>query len=265
MKKLTFILTVLSALSLKAEAKKFYIRAGIGYAAPTAGQTRDVDGYPLNGTVFYNSRTSPESTIMHVHKASYGSGVKTNLAVGYFINDHIGVELNGIFGVASTKYVATAHYIAPNSPEIIVQYTQYAKLPIFLVPSLTLQTGDKIRLYMRAGIVLPVKSDMISEADNLTMGNYYPAGTQMSIKATVRTRFNLGLSASAGVNFKISKHVRFFTEANLTSLSLYLKDVSYGSTKLNYTKQANSAASEDGTYSYPFSTIGGSLGLEFNL
>lgn len=265
MKKLTFILTVLSALSLKAEARKLYIRAGVGYAAPTAGQTRDVDGYPLNGTTFIYTGSSTTSVIMNVNKASFASGVNANLAIGYSINDHIGVELSSLFGIASTKYTTYVHNIYSNAPEMITAYSQYAKLPIFLIPSLTLQTGNRIRLYMKAGVVLPIKTEMLAEEDAIPTGYYLYPGYLPSTKAVAHFRFNLGLAAATGISIKMNKHLRFFTEANLMSLSLYLKDVTSGSYKTEYKMKANSAASEDGTYSYPFSTIGGSLGLEFNL
>lgn len=259
MKKLTFILTVLSALSLKAEARKLYIRTGVGYAAPAAGQTRDVGILPLNGEL----TESPSGAIsMNLKKASFSSGLNVNAALGYSINNHIAVELSGFAIIVPTRYTGTLNTVdAINGFYSSMVVKKHAELPIFLIPSLVLQTGGKLNLYMRTGVVLPLKSDIKTET--VVVGSHNPAS-----RVTYHSKFNLGLAAAAGVNFNVQKRIKVFAEANLISLSLYVKDITTNSAEFKYAFKVNNNGGYNavqGTYSYPFSAIGISAGLQFAL
>jgi len=259
MRKLTFILTVLSALSLKAEARKLYIRTGVGYAAPTAGQTKDLGAFPLNGEL----TESPSGAIsMNLKKASFSSGLNVNAALGYSFNNHIAVELSGFAVILPVRYSGTVNtFNSFSNIYTSLNLKKHAESPVFLIPSLVLQTGGKFNLYMRTGIVLPLKSDIKSE-------NYVAGSNTANTRSTYHFKFNLGIAAATGVNFNIQKKIKVFAEANLISLSLYLKDVTTYNTEFKYAFKVNNSGGYNAvmsTYSYPFSAIGISAGLQFAL
>ncbi|MBN9483219.1 MAG: hypothetical protein BGO70_00630 [Bacteroidetes bacterium 43-93] len=263
MKKLTFILTVLSALSLKAEAQKGYVRIGGGYGAAAAGQSRDIDGTPLNGNASYNTKQG--FTDMDLKKASYGAGAFVNAALGSMINEHVGLELNASVGIGPAKYTTHLNYSdAANKYSYAMTTVQQAKLPILLTPSLVLQTGKKVHLYMRAGVILPVSTRLKSTMTVTQVQN----GVTSSGKGSSQTYFSFkpGFACAAGLDFKIAKVVKFYVEANSTSLSLYVNEqASVAPIKANYFYSFKAdGSSRYGRYSYPYSSIGGSVGLRFD-
>ncbi len=262
MKKLTFILTVLSALSLKAEAEIGYIRIGAGYGAATAGQSRDVDGTPLNGSASYNPTLG--FTNMDLKRASYGAGAFANIALGCMINEHVGLELNASFGIAPVKYTSNFSYEDFASKySYKMETVQCAQFPILLTPSLVLQTGKKVHLYMRAGIILPALTKLKGDIQLAQTHSTYTSF--VSGKSETYFAFKPGFACAAGLDFKLAKFVKFYVEANSNSLSLYVngQTILPSKTSTHYSFKT-SGSNNEGRYSYPYSSIGGSVGLRFD-
>jgi hypothetical protein len=260
------------------QASGLYARAGAGFAFPTASQTRDVDGFPINGSATYTANQG--FTAMNMKKFSFSSGVVANVGLGYMFNNNLGIELNTMLGVKMNT--ATAHNDYPvqssaSSYSVSQVATLNAKLPVILSPSLVFQTGKKIKLYMRGGIALPVKTRMQAETNNT---DYMPQGytTAVSWKQDLKMKFNIGFSGALGFKVLVSKHVVVYGEASVLSLSLYIKEsrlTEYyqngvnltgriSNPKLTYGTTINGIATY-GTYSMPFSHVAGNFGIEIDL
>jgi hypothetical protein len=261
-----------------AKSSGLYIRAGAGYAFPTASQTRDVDGFPINGSATYTSNQG--FTAMDMKKFSFSSGVVANIEMGYMFNNNFGVALNTMLGIKMNK--ATAH----NNYPVTTSGTTYnvsqvatvkANMPVILTPSLVFQTGKKIKLYMRGGIALPVKTGMKAETNNT---DYMPQGytTTVSWKQDLKMKFNIGFSGACGVKVPVSKHVMVYGEASVLSLSLYVKEsnlTEYYQNGINLTSRISNpklkygttlnGSTNYGTYSMPFSHVAGNVGVEIDL
>lgn len=247
-----------------------YIRLGFGYAFPQAGQTRDVDGFPYNGSATIANGGNGFSA-MEAKKASFGAGASVSIAGGHMITKNFGLELGAIVGVAPRKYTLDITGVT-----FTQQYEQKAKTPVFIVPALILQTGNKARLYMRGGLVLPVIGRMQSNIDNRYFG---VAGTSVE-KAEIltKTRFAIGFSGALGVKVPIAKKFDFWAEGNITSLSLYVKETELTKYEVDgrnvlglvsaddkFTKYGNNmSGNREVTYSYPFSNIGINVGVAYN-
>lgn len=255
-----------------------YARVGAGYAFPTASQTRDVDGFPINGSATYTSNQG--FTSMNMKKFSFSSGLVANVEMGYMFNNNFGVALNTMIGVKMNT--ATAHNDYPvttsgTTYNVSQVATVNAKLPVVLTPSLVFQTGKKIKLYMRGGIALPVKTGMHAETNNT---DYMPQGytTTVSWKQDLKMRFNIGFSGACGVKVPISKHIMVYGEASVLSLSLYVKEsnlTEYSQNGINLTSRISNpklkysttigGGNSYGTYSMPFSHVAGNFGIEIEL
>lgn len=262
-RKLLLALCLLSMLTYNAHADR-YIRFGLGYALPNASQTRDVDGFPYSGSAYIGPQGG--FTDMEVKKASFGTGLWATLTTGHMITKNFGLEIGGVIGIAPKSYTVQINYA--NGYQ---EYTQQAKTPVFITPTMLLQTGNKVRVYLKSGLVLPLSSKMSAKYSERQGADYITAAQ------TISSKFNIGFTGALGMKVNILKGVDFWADANVTSLSLYVKKVdltSYqynGMNVLNYianksTSYSNNmnGASELATYSYPFSTIGMNIGLSFN-
>src|SRR5690606_5108427 len=96
--------------------------------------------------------------------ASYTSGGQAAIALGMWVNSHVGVELAANVGLATTKRDIS---LTTNDPEQQTSFnvTEQAKQPLMFTPSVVVQSGGKINVYARGGIVLPVLSKITQDAD----------------------------------------------------------------------------------------------------
>ena len=88
MKKIGFLILAFAVTTYTASAQS-YLRVGLGYAMPEAGQTLDGTGQPYNGT----SNNGAINETIAIKAASYSSGVHGHLAAGYMFSEHVGAEL----------------------------------------------------------------------------------------------------------------------------------------------------------------------------
>ncbi len=254
----------------KKPKKEGYMRIGIGYNTPSAAQ-RMAHNTPLNGTLIYNSYGLGD---YELKKASFTAGMQANLAVGIMLNKNVGLELNNVVGLSPLKYQASVEY-PDNGYTIREQYNKQAKGTFFTIPSLVLQYGNKVQLYSRIGVVLPV----ISRVENSFAYNATFNNTTQQIRGVeiLKHSFNAGVSTAIGMKGEITKGLNGWVEMNYTSLTLSVKKAELTeyfvngqnvlSRVTNTTQQyAPNSANANTTLPsivHPYSSLGLHLGISF--
>lgn len=257
--------------SAKKEPNPFYLRAGLGYQLPTSAQ-REAYAYPLNGNVVYDASGM---TSYEYKKASFASGLLGNVAIGKMLNSNIGIELNNAVGLVPVKYTGRAEY-PDNGYDVKEAYTKHASASVFTIPTLVLQYGNKVKLYTRTGVIIPIVSRMNTAISQQQTFN----GVTQTITAAevVKHKFNLGLSTSVGVIGTIGKGLQLWAELNYFSLTLHTKEkelVAYSvngvnlinrvtNPKLRYA-QSGAASAARPTITDPYSSAGVRVGISLNL
>jgi opacity protein-like surface antigen len=275
MKKVLGTALVLSLAATTGFAQGFYIRAGLGYAMPQAGQTIDGTGTPYNGTL--NSNTGSFS----IKGASFSAGLQALPSIGYMFSDHVGVQLDATIGLSAKKYSFTETGVVINSISNTIEFDQQAKTPFILSPSLVVQTGGEVwNIYSRIGLALPLHTtttaDQIQTNDPGT-----GAITPYDFTFTVKNSFSFGFTGAAGVEYKISDNISVWGEVNMLSLSVYTKEsdltdfkasgqsqsLSYVTSphQIAYTKSGVIDSVTQPSYAQPFSNVGINVGIKFNL
>ena len=280
MKKITLTLFALLLLSVAGYAQGFYFRTGLGYAFPQAGQTMDGSGTPYSGSQTYHSNQTQTYSIKGI---SFSAGFQGVVGLGYKFNDHIGVQLDAGVGISNKKYTLNINNVSLGGVQSDVSIIQQAKNPVIVMPSLILQSGgDKVNIYSRIGIALPLNSkitldEVVSNAPNtgtLTVDDF---------TFQIKNSFSVGFTGAAGVQYKISDKISIWGELSLLSLSLYIKEadlrtvtengqnvpLSYvsGPHVVQYSKNIviDSTGANQPTYSQPFSNIGINVGINLTL
>ncbi len=168
------------------------------------------------------------------------------LGLGYMFTNHIGVQLDGVFGLSSTEYIFSdnlfvIHYTSgPLTTNI--KMVQKANNTVMLMPSLILQTGtDPWNIYTRFGAVLPLSTRI---TQHLLISNAPGTGRVVvdDFAFEVKNSFSLGISSAAGVQYKINDRLSVWGELSVVSMSLYTKESEFKS------------FSEDG-FTYPVSSV----------
>jgi hypothetical protein len=253
------------------QAQGFYMRAGLGYMFPQAGQTLDGTGTPYNGTLGYDSI----GTNYRLKSASFASGVEGVLAGGYLFSKHIGVDLSASLGVANRKYNLNATNVVIYGVASNLTQTTQAKNPIFLMPAIVLQTGgEPYNLYARFGLAVPLNTGLNQEQDAVNLPGT-GATEAIDVSLRLKTSFTLGYTAAMGVSYKLSDQLSVFGEASLLSFSAYLKQSTITGASINgqsvsvpdsqktvsYSKNISSHSSNLPTFSLPFSNVGFHFGI----
>ncbi len=265
-------------------AQGFYLKGGVGYALPVAGQTLDGGGMPYAGSISQVTNTNV-SLQYSVKKVSFASGGQLSLGAGYMFNANLGVELNASVGVALRKFESTYNREDQTINTYAKhKYTQYASAPVILSPSAVIQVQqNSLTLYARGGVALPVSNKLIFTAD--VQESYDPSQAARTGRVTseIKTRFGLGFSGAMGVRYPIADNIELWGEAAFLSLSLYTKEehvteymvngqnvLSYLSpTDLHHTYDMDgnsndiTTSTQSPAYSVPFSNVALNLGIAF--
>lgn len=287
MKKNLLSLCLLSFIAFSATAQEWSFRLGLGYAFATASQTLGPDGMPYSGNVT-NSTTGGNSSYS-AKGVSFSSGLKLSGGLQYMFTKNIGVAADINVGLASKKYVLQENNgtsiagkyngsgnIGSNPSDNT--YTRYAKLPIILLPSLVIQSGgDRLNIYARAGLALPLSTQIISEEHDVYQN---VAGDDEQLNKTIKTQFSLGFAGALGASYRANENFSLWIEANLMSLSLYPKEADITahdfngatstappvpSSKITYITSGTPSNGEQLSFSVPFSNIGFMVGGSINL
>ncbi|MCW3123740.1 MAG: hypothetical protein JWQ38_3232 [Flavipsychrobacter sp.] len=237
MKKVALLAFGMSLIISSANAQ-FYFNTGLGYAIPTAGQTLDGNGTPYSGT--YSRSTFRENYAMKA--ASYSSGLSCTVGFGYMFTDHVGVQTDAYLGIYNTKNSFVYENANLGGAMGNVTINSRSKSTIFLTPALVLQTGGSSawNLYTRTGVVLPLISTVTVDE----IYNVPSQGLTTDLTSKIKTSFSPGLSASAGVQYRLGDRTMLWGELGFTSMSLFTKESQY------------TRVTQNGV-SYPVDSIGG--------
>jgi len=215
---------------------KWYTNLGLGYAFPHAGQVFSFLGYPYSGNATYINNGSALASYTN-KKASLSAGIQGSVGVGYMLNEHLGIELNAAFGLANAdyKYIASGTSLSSTLADLTIE--QYAKSPAYLIPGIILQTGKwDNKLYMRAGLVLPLNTKVIITQTEFYNGTVGPNGMANELdvyKLELSNAFAIGLTSSLGYSHNIFDHLKIWAEASLLSLSVYPSEIKYTAASTN--------------------------------
>ena len=252
-----------------------YLRAGVGYAFPQAGDF-------LSGT----ESNTPTTYTVDLKKGSYSSGFNAALAAGYMFNRNIGVELAVGAGIANKKY--TMEYDNTASGDYHETVITYAKMPIMIMPSIVLSTGHtELEAYTRVGLAINVSGKIISEYEGVDRSG----ATDDIIKMTEEFKPNLGIGiqGALGVKYHVNNMLGIYLELNGLSMTSYMKSSEITAYEVNGTNElgtltirnaqteysseytetfsSNSASTpfQSPTMTRPFSNLGLGLGVTINL
>jgi hypothetical protein len=245
---------------------KAYIRASVGYAFPHAGNS------------YLKTQSSSFLSASNVYeKYSLGAGANVHVAGGYWLFKNVGLELGVQAGIAPKKFVSK--YTDPNES---AEGKIYAKMPVYLIPTLVLQTGgEKINAYTRLGIVVNASGKVIEEY----------ASNDVKMKREYSLKSGIGFQGALGVTIPTGKKTCFFVEANGISKNQYVKRLETTKAMQNgidmlpgmdmadkvteYSKEVSityttanpdpNKPTQEGTFSLPFSNIGISAGVMIKL
>ncbi|HEY1030313.1 MAG TPA: hypothetical protein VGD89_00955 [Flavipsychrobacter sp.] len=277
MKKSLLLLTALSAFSSVSHAQKMYVKIGLGHNIPVSGSAYSLYDNPINGKTTYNSITGA-ITDYELKKSGISSGMQAIAGAGIMFSKYVGIELNATIGFLQKKNESLYAY-PYDGAYVSERNTSYAKAPLMLNPSLVLRTpGEKANMYARAGFVLPV---MARIKDEYT-GTVSDGGMSYTYEGEniYKTYFSLGFSGAMGISVKASKKMNVWAEANLTSLSVFVKErevtayyvagvdvlprLSANEKKVSYSKKYENVNTRM-SYTLPFSNAGVNAGVSFNL
>ena len=267
----------LSAVAYTASAQ-FYINAGLGYAIPQAGQTIDGTTQPYNGSVANTTYTST----YNIKAASFCAGTQGVLGLGYMFSDHVGVQMDALIGIATKKYTFSEDSVRIGGIEKDVSTIQKAKNPVFLAPSLVLQTGGNVlNIYARFGVAIPLNTKITQDQIQTDLPGQ-GAREDLDFTIQVKNSFSLGFTGAAGVKYKISDKVCIWGEISMLSMSVYIKEADVTAFTYNGVSQSVSYVSPQSvkysknvvtdtngntapTYSQPFSNVGIHVGISFSI
>ncbi len=255
----------------------FYMRAGIGYAFPQAGQSYDPIHAFYSGTT--NNPVSSNSTFTFSQdKISFSSGLHGSLALGYMFNKNVGVELSADMCVAARKYnYSGTTYFVDSASGIIGNRSvdQKSGMLTILSPSLVMQTaGDKWNLYTRLGFALPLNTDI-----DISVENAFNTGEIDIYTEKLKSKFTIGYNATAGVSYKVSGNMKVWAEMSLLSLALDADELDYVGLTVNQQnylpqfaqnhptvylyKSSGTYPADNRTFAIPYSNMAFNMGLSW--
>ncbi len=291
MKKIVPFLIAATLLSGQAMAQGFYFNAGLGYAMPFAGQTTYNTPTPYNGNTNGYSGTSKNtsySQAFSLNSASFATGMKGGLGIGYLFSEHVGLQLDASFSLSNIAYTyadKNVGFYNANGTKLMgdLTTTQTANSPFFLMPSLLIQSGgEKLNLYTRMGVALPISSRITLSQDlNIPVSSGSPEHDIYTWE--IKSSFSLGLTGALGVKYKINDRLSAWGELSMLSMSLYTKEMNLTGITANGVRYSPSAYSGVKTitfsktttvdtnfntspaYAQPFSNVGINFGVSFSL
>jgi len=276
-------------LSVSASAQNFYLRLGAGYDFPFAG-SMDPDGDHYSGSVDYlrNNGSVYESDYSGLKKASFATGLHTDIGAAYMFNKNFGVELDLNIGMLPKKYVFNEYNFLYDSVESDLTINRQMKPTALLIPSLVVQSnGADVKFYGRLGFALPL-SAKLQEDDIVVNEPGTGAITPIDFTSITKTSFSLGFSCAAGIKADMN-NVSLFIEMDVLSMSLLAKEMDLTNVSVNgsssyngmpylsqvpssqwstyYSKSPSitSNGNQDATYSIPFSSIGIHAGIMYKI
>ena len=152
---------------------------------------------------------------------SFGKGVQFGATVGFMFSENIGAELNVgyLVGTKSTQTLYQDIYMPPTMLSSSYENKMSGNM-LRLTPALKFSVGkDKLKPYMRVGLVVGLAGKL---KNVVTRNETYSSGASsyLSVEESSYTGgVSLGLSASLGVNYKLSDKLGIFAEIGIISQS----------------------------------------------
>lgn len=279
MKRITTIALALIMWGGSAHSQHWYVRAGLGYAVPQAGQSLDGMGQAYNGRVT-NGNTV---TKYDIKSASFSAGLNATASIGYDFGKYIGAELGFIAGAANKEYSSTEGNVNIGGVAYNLTTTHRANGLLLLVPTMVLHTDHNlVNMYMRMGPVLPLSNGLLQEQ---TQNNLPGTGanTVYGFTVEIRNRFSVGGMAAMGTQYMLNDRMSLWGEVSFLSLSSYIKEselteftyngtpasLSYISSPLVRTYSKTASLDSNYTslpaYTQPFSNFSVSFGICYKL
>lgn len=248
MKKLTFVLMaalVVGTTTANAQAQKkkeekkdytpgLYIKGGLGYSAPQGGPLQS-PAYSLYHNAFYPSSgsykgvytSSPFREEFDIKQSSFSAGFRGIIGLGLQFTRHIGAELNADIGILTPAI--ERKIVEDGGPSgVSLTITQQAKNPVLLTPSIVVQSGGKVNVYVRGGVVLPVRTVITEEGEYVENTFNIADSSIVTETASVGIKYNMrlkpGFAGAAGVRMKLNKYIDIWGEISIVSLTVYYKE-----------------------------------------
>lgn len=216
-----------------AQAQQFYFRGGLGYAishggvgqSTVSGNTANV--YPLHGNFSFTQVPGTTSKSFDLKRVSYTSGLHGIFAFGAMFSQNVGVDLAASVGLYTRTNKSSIFIESPGLKQTR-NADQYANMPVFITPSLVIQTGGKIKAYARGGIVFPIKADMTQEVayeeQRFNEQSNQWERTTANWTEDFSMRLNPGVSGSIGFRHVLAKNMTVWAELYLVAITLYFKE-----------------------------------------
>lgn len=270
-----------AACAVNGFAQGFYVRAGLGYNIPNAGQISDGVGTPYSGTVTNTNNTPPANNYVsyNIDKVSFSNGLQGTIGVGYMFTEHIGADLSFSGTLSAKEYsLTTTNVQIPNFGASNLTIINKANNPMMLTPSIVLQTGCTVNVYGRMGVAIPLRTTILQDVI-ITNVPGTGASTTYDFTYEYHNKFSLGLAAALGVSYKINDALRVWLEVSSLSLSVDTKQADLvaatrngqagniqGSTPTVFSRNFTADQKDEShlpAYSLPFSSIGANAGITF--
>lgn len=197
MKKLSLTLAAVAAIGVSTASAQFYVKAGIGYSIG------------IGGNAEYNT-TQNSSTYAPL---SYANGVTPILGLGYMFNPNIGFELGAAYLIGMDQ----ERTIDAGALGKEVRTSKASGITLYPAIKLRAPLNDRIAMYSRSGLALPVSGKITTMRDVTTA-----LGTS---NATLETKGNLslGLHGALGLDVGINDMMSFWAEVNGQALKVSAK------------------------------------------
>lgn len=289
-----FLPIIALVFSTSINAQQFYFRGGVGYTIAHGGVAQSTVSnntssvFPIHGSFSSTQIPGTDAISFDLKRNSFSAGVQGVLAVGAMFSKNIGVDMAVNLGLATPNMESSVYLESPELRQWLIT-TQKADMPVFITPSLVIQsdTGSRITAYARGGIVLPAKAGMTQSVgytrDRFNIADSTWVRSTADWTEDFSMRFNPGVSGSIGMKYKTKKGAMLWAELYLLSMNLYLRQselTSYdenGVSRLgsltqdqkitDYEFKANTSGNSNTapTYHLPYSNFGIHVGVMVNM
>lgn len=277
MKNLLLILSFIY-FSLQVNAQKFYVNVNGGYALKTGSQQ---SGF----WALYNYSVQSSIDYLSVKPFSFGQGLHTKINIGYIINKNIGAEL-GFSYIYGYKFKATE--VSDNSHDSKTVTYAYSRIKI-INPSIVFYSNNENKIYLFSKVGFLIAKPIVYVDNELTQYEYPDTITIHTINKTHKlyNSFSIGISASLGINYSISKKVKLtfdftyqgmsFTPTKqsmikyttdgvdvLDNQTISYREIDYVNTISSEDNQLSSVPTKNLKFALPLSSIGFNLGINYS-
>lgn len=275
MKLKTLILTMVLLSSGISFAQEYYFRLNAGYGTGISSQT-DYD--------YYSTETAPNTSSFSFQTKDYsfGQGAYFGAAIGHFLNQNIGFELELQY-LKGASYPLHKEYDLINTGKFVYDYENYANA-FMINPSVLLRTQlNSFKPYLKLGAVFSFGTIHSNVSGYNTNNN---ARTNFSSEMQYSGGTMIGLNAAVGTSYEVGSNIDLFFEMNSKNMSYsptegemkkyelngtdYLSRLTTSLKEIKFVEDGKSTASQNPNLptqqrkeSFPFSSLSFMIGVGF--